>query len=70
MRIEDVFDDPDDIGASEYRLLYDFLSDIAKDNADWPEEEQRQHLVSVLNEVVDNAISMIHFLKANAPSER
>lgn len=69
MRIEDIFDDPDDIGASEYRLLYEFVADALKDmDAGSSDEEQRQYLIAVLNEIVNHAVSMIWFL--NPPARK
>lgn len=68
-RIYDYLDnlpDPDNVGASEYRLVHehlkDTLSNMEYDRA-WTEREAVDHLIGSLTELIENATSVIRDLE-------
>jgi hypothetical protein len=56
-------DDPDDVGQSEYRALYDLLSDVADD------QEDAAFSIAVLKEVKRWCDSLIEKLSNSAKAE-
>jgi len=60
--LSEIFIDPDIIGESEYRILYELLDDVlhdmASDEETYSPDQQADQLLAVLNEVVNSAESM------------
>lgn len=59
--------DPNDIGASEYRAIYDCLADAL---ADPQEVEPHEFAVDILDQFIDFAISMRNEVVRDALQER
>lgn len=47
--------DPDAVGRPEYRLVYDFLRDLATDQANEPADETFDLMCAALDEIVSTA---------------
>jgi hypothetical protein len=65
-QISDIFVDPDNVGESEYRVIYELLDDAWQDIADdsaYSADEKINHLAEVLTEVIHSAEAMKRRLK-------
>lgn len=65
-QISDIFVDPDNVGESEYRVLYELLDDAWQDiahDSEYSIDEKINHLAEILNEVVHSAEAMKRRLK-------
>lgn len=65
-QISDIFADPDNVGESEYRAIYELLDDAWQDiadNSEYSADEKINHLAEVLNEVIHAAEAMKRRLK-------
>jgi len=60
--ISDMFVDPDIVGESEYRVIYETLEDVWQDMADHDDgadpEQKVNTLIDVLNEFISSAEAM------------
>lgn len=69
-QLSDILVDPDVVGESEYRAVYDLLADVWEDLQNeneygpYSDDEKITFLVSVLNEFISSAESMKRRLKA------
>lgn len=67
MKPEDLFVNPDIIGSSEYRSIYDCISDALHD---YDESEHAAVAKSMLNEFIDHAKAMKKRLKKMVKIDR
>ena len=62
IRAADLFPDPDNVGESEYRAMYDFLDGVLADMDDeaesYSDDEKLTHVWAILNSFIDTAVSM------------
>jgi hypothetical protein len=62
IRAADLFPNPDNVGESEYRTLYEFLDGVLADMDDedesYSEDEKLHHVSAILNSFIDTAVSM------------
>jgi hypothetical protein len=60
--INEMFVDPDIVGESEYRAIYDTLEDVWQElcdsNDDTTPEQKVDHIIAVLNEFISSAEAM------------
>ena len=67
MKIEDLFVNPDIIGSSEYRAIYDCIADAT---SDYTAAEHGDVAKAMLNEFIDQAKAMKKRLKKMAKIDR
>lgn len=61
MKASDIFLDPDVVGESEYRMLYDFIDDALHDMTyedEFTAQEKVAHVRGILNEIITAAEAM------------
>lgn len=67
MRAGDLFPDPDNIGESEYRSIYELIDGVLADMDDeeesYSDEQKLAHVSAILNAFIDSAESMKRRLK-------
>jgi len=62
----EIFPNPDKVGESEYRAVYDHLKDFL---ADCPEDERMEMCETILEEFVSTVQSMMEILDNHLDSE-
>ena len=59
IRASDLFPDPDNVGESEYRAIYDLvdgvLADMDDEDESYSDEQKLAHVSAILNAFIDSA---------------
>jgi hypothetical protein len=67
--LEEYFQNPDEIGASEYRAVWEAIADGCTGHGFKTAEQFREHAIAMLEEMRDHSISLLRNFAARHPRE-